>query len=149
MTSLILSTALLIVVLYLLLRPVLRPRTEESDGVSDPVLADLYAQKELLYTNIREMEADRQIGKFSDEDFQQFSQRTKEKAAAVLRQIDAYQRGTLPPALDETIEAAIRSRRATPVAGGTPQFCSRCGAPLRPEDQFCSQCGAPVQRETT
>ena len=24
------------------------------------------------------------------------------------------------------------------------KFCSKCGAPLKPDDQFCSICGTPV-----
>ena len=24
------------------------------------------------------------------------------------------------------------------------KFCSKCGAPLKPNDQFCSKCGTPV-----
>ncbi len=147
MTLLLCSAALLIIVLYLLLRPIWWSQAED-DRVADPVLADLYAQKELLYNNIREMEADRRVGKFSNDDFQRFSKQSKEKAAAVLRQIDAYQQGIFLPGLDEAIETAIGAKRSVSLVG-VSRVCSQCGAPLQPGDRFCGQCGAPVRREAT
>ncbi len=64
---------------------------EEAEEVVVPqekALHDLLLQKEQTYAAIKELEFDYQMDKLSEEDYQELSGQYKQKAVAVLQQID-------------------------------------------------------------
>ncbi len=146
-----------------ILWPYLRPQSVGAAPVAkiDPQLAELYAQRDMLYQAVRDARFDLQTGKLSQEDYDQQSARIKQNAATVLQEIDALEANLAPPELDAQIEAEVAAARAMPEPlkkstsnggevkraknGATDRFCGKCGAVLRPNDGFCGKCGAPMR----
>ncbi len=66
------------------------PRAEdEQDGGARAELAELEAQKEAKYREIRDAELDRRTGKLSQEDWQALDRGLRAEAVALLRRLDA------------------------------------------------------------
>ncbi len=64
---------------------------EEAEEVIVPqkkAMNDLLLQKEQTYAAIKELDFDYQMDKLSEEDYQELSEQYKQKAVAVLQQID-------------------------------------------------------------
>ncbi len=80
----------LLVVLALL--PVLIPFFRSSEGSplgsEQTELAELLAEKQMMYAAIKELEFDYQAGKLSLEDYEQARQSYELRAVALLKQID-------------------------------------------------------------
>lgn len=144
--------AALIVAVWPLLRPL--PAAISSEGPSGEKLSSLLETKESLYEAIKELEFDRQAGKLSEEDFKALSGLYRERALAVLRQIDEAEKldvGDEPSSLELELEREISSLRRVPerekgaeTAPPSMTLCSACGGPLGEGDRFCSSCGERV-----
>ena len=148
--------AALLVALYIFVSQPLRRAHQAPDTESQ--LETLVAQRESLYTQIRELDFDHATGKVTDADYTPLRDRLKAEAAGVLRQIDhligslpagevdsieqavAARRKRRPAAADADLEAAIAARRKRAAA----LACRHCGNPLNPNDSFCARCGTPV-----
>lgn len=149
---------LLLVAGAAILSPFFRQQPAVVGGAGiDPRLADLYAQRDMLYQALRDAKFDLETGKLSEEDFARQSTRLKHQAAEVLRRIDQLEQQLIPPALDERIEDLVAERRQQPQAlkrslprattpAATAGFCTQCGAPLAANDRFCGKCGQPIRR---
>ncbi len=124
----------------------------------DSQLDSLLAQRESLYTQIRELDFDHATGKLADEDHAPLRARLVARAADVLRQIDALD-GAVSAAEDDALEKAIAARRrrqpsttasldaeleAAVAARRKTLTCPNCGKPIHAGDAFCSKCGAPI-----
>lgn len=79
--------------------------------------AHLYANLDTLIRTLKDLEFDFQIGRVSEEDFEQGTRRYRREAVAVLKDIDSMERDG---------EAV----------------CSTCGAAVGKDHQFCRQCGS-------
>lgn len=71
-------------------RPFRAGRGEDGD-VEDPVVAELEAEKEAKYREIRDTEMDHRTGKLSDEDFRAVDAGLRSEAVAILDRLDAAQ----------------------------------------------------------
>ncbi len=151
----IMVVAALLVAVWPLLRP--SPAPISSRTSFREKLPSLLETKESLYEAIKELEFDRQAEKLSEEDFKVLTGVYRERALAVLRQIDEAEKLEVreePNNLELELEREISALRGVPHEGkggekGLPEtaLCSGCGSPLSEDDRFCSSCGKRVQGE--
>lgn len=106
--------------------PLLQARRGAEPGDADAL--PLERQKREALAAIKEAEFDRAMGKLSDADFAQITQRYRDQALAAMAAMDAA-------------TAAGRSR-ASPMA-----FCPRCGTKLPPRANFCGGCGHALRSQ--
>lgn len=97
-----------------------RRGAEAGDGDALP----LERQKREALAAIKEAEFDRAMGKLSDADFAQITQRYRDQALAAM--------------------AALETGAARP---GAPRlaFCPQCGTKLAPRANFCGGCGTALR----
>lgn len=145
---------LLVVVAYLIARPLILP-DEELEEEHESLLE---AQKELTLDAIRDLDMEFATGKLSEVDYQQLRARYVAEAAATLEALDEAAaaagagngRGApaladaekglgAEPAIDE-LEEEIAARKT---ALGS-RSCPACGATRGAEDRFCRGCGEPL-----
>jgi len=158
--SLLLSLALLLLVGFIVARPILEQRGAREKEISR---ADqLVAERESLLTALRDLDFDHATGKISDEDYAPQRAQLVAQGVAVLKQLDALRpalREDTASAADE-IERAVAARRKTraaatvedqieaevaarrkPVPAANAVICPNCGASAQPGDRFCPKCG--------
>lgn len=130
MEILFLLSIILGTVLYVVM-PFLRKRTRlTGDGIPSTRRLDrLYARRDNLLSDIKDLEFDREMGKVSEKDFADISARYRREAVSVLKDIDFMQRGDGPQSSSEFEEV------------GRESCCPQCGASVGLEDRFCRQCG--------
>jgi Zn finger protein HypA/HybF involved in hydrogenase expression len=95
-----------------------------------PRVGELDAIKRSALTAIVDLEADRSVGKLSDEDFEVLRAQYEGEALRALTELDAL--GARPGGPDEELEAEIAAMRVR-------LECPRCGS-LRATDGTCPQC---------
>ena len=130
-------------------------RAEEDDK-----LADLVYRKDETMRSIKEVEFDYHTGKLSQADYEQYDQRLRQQAIALIRQIEV--RAPEMTEMDASLEKAIATRRkvtdpaaeavdangrAPATAPGKANFCHNCGTQARPDDRFCANCGTALRTE--
>jgi len=98
--AILIGLVVLAAVTYYVSRPLVQfRRTGKSDGVD---AFSLEAQRESLYTQIKELDLDHATGKVNEEDYVRLRADLVAQAAAVLKQID----GVVPPSAPVAIRAA-------------------------------------------
>jgi hypothetical protein len=154
--TLLLDLALLAVVAYVIVRPLLRPAHTRD---AQPSAAEaLTAERERLLAALRDLELDHATGVVAEQDYGPQRAQLVTRGAAVLRQLDelaARPRGQAPQArrsIEDEIEAAVSQRRqgrhgaASRGAGSSPaSACPTCGQAAQPGDRFCAHCGAALE----
>lgn len=132
-------------VLYPLLR---RPsRTEQLEAKLNGAVGSLQEQRDAIYAALKELDFDFQTGKLSSEDYESLRHQYRQRAVAILQQIDDVQkRGAVDYELEAEIQIA-RARRARQrkQQGARPSLswtCAECGRTMTAADNFCSGCGA-------
>jgi hypothetical protein len=166
--SILLGAALLIVVAFIVARPLL-DRAGARDRAPGPAEALLF-ERERLLTALRDLDFDHATGKLVEEDYSAQRAQLVAQGAEVLRQLDALgpaPDGDARPRVDHDseIEQAIARRRARPAAVTAPAKASAAASPTaapsaavavdqaieaevarrRQKPRFCSQCGQPLQ----
>ena len=166
--SILLGLALLLVVTFVVLRPMLEQRAapEPEEGAADQLLL----RREQVLTQLRDLDFDHATGKFNEEDYAAQRAQLVAEGVAILKELDAQgieaaavggngrpaapeldeieaaiaQRRTRPavPPPDE-IEAAIGQRRQVRAAAASPS-CPNCSAAVQPADRFCPKCGTAL-----
>lgn len=126
---------------------------EEVDDVDgheeDAEFEDVLLRREGVYSAIKELDQDYQMGNLSERDYRDLRDSYKLKAAMVLKQIDEM----VPVVQRDAEEPMERSAQRVVSSGGVAaparkrtavRFCSGCGAKLSAGDRFCAGCGRPV-----
>ena len=96
-------------------------------------------RKAAIYENLRDLQFEYRLGKFSDEDYQSTKRDLQKELAVVLSEVDKLKaqlgmNGAVPlPAPAPKVEKA----------GGT--VCPACGAKFEKELKFCGECGKPMK----
>ena len=152
-------------------RPLVQAR--RSANVDETAALTLDAQRESLYTQIKELDLDHATGKINEDDYTRQRAELVTEAASVLKQIDGVRQAPAPvddveamiaarrkprsataatPAAapktaDVDLEAAIAARRKTAPAAGAELKCPKCGKPIRAEDAFCAKCGTALRTQ--
>jgi hypothetical protein len=146
-----------------------RARQHRRAGTGQ-ALSALLAEQDRLLSTLQELDFDHALGKIPAEEYPSQRSRLVERAAAVLRQLDALAPDHLertpdrerfrapaparPGAInsknaaskvtDEELENLIARRRSVR-RGNAASFCPQCGKPVQPSDAFCSACGKPLK----
>ncbi|RME07604.1 MAG: zinc ribbon domain-containing protein [Anaerolineae bacterium] len=159
--SIFLILALLILTGLYIARPFLEHR---SRGVTqeEHELSALLAERDRILNSLAELDFDHSLGKIPEEDYPLMRQALLRRGAAVLRQLDEYQKGygerlqaalaepaaatsqPKPAEADDPIEALLAKRRQQreSQAGG---FCPQCGSAVTRSDRFCPKCGTALK----
>ncbi len=112
--------------------------------------ADLLAERNRIYAEIRDLDFDYKTNKLTDEDYTAQRHALFAQGVDVLKRLDDLPTVNASPDND-MIEAAVAAIRSggQPVelgaAGGAKaraSFCPQCGEAVQPGDRFCSVCGA-------
>jgi len=136
--------------LYVVLKPVFRPRPGEvaqteggsaADG-EDP--EDDLSPGAVALRALKEIEFDRATGKLSDADYEQL------KAAYTVAALAAL--GTEPESREPaTAPGSLLPAPVCPTHGPRPEpdalFCSECGRRLTVAPGFCARCGTALERD--
>lgn len=154
--------------------PLLRPRRAEPavDPVADE-LEELVVKRDETLAAIKELEFDYESGSLSEEDYKAMEERYRERAIAILRDIDQWQAGeTAADAIERQVTALRRatgpsketgasdeverrvqelrqSQRASqpPAIEAAAAFCHNCGAAVREGARFCPSCGTALAEQ--
>ena len=94
-------------------------------------------RKAAIYENLRDLQFEYRVGKFSDEDYQSTKRDLQKELAVVLSEVDKLKaqlamNGAVPPPAPKVEKA-----------GGT--VCPACGAKFEKELKFCGECGKPMK----
>jgi hypothetical protein len=175
LSALLIGIAILAGVVFFVSRPLLQAKRLPKAGATDT--SSLEAQREELYTQIKELDMDHATGKVNDEDYAPMRAGLVAQAAAVLKQIDGVAPATTSAAqtdeveamiaarrkprsasaanttaaantADTDAEAAIAARRKTVTPLAASPTCPQCGKPIGADDAFCARCGAALQPQT-
>jgi len=143
---------------------VARPLIEKMTGVETQKTHadDLFAQREAILIELRDVDFDHETGKMNDDDYKEQRARLTAKGVEILRALDGLKTEEAAPqidAADDEIENLIAIKRGKKIAqplpsnGKTPQgdaadtlFCTQCGAQAHAHDKFCAKCGAALQK---
>ena len=111
--------------------------------------AALEREKALVLRTIKELEFDRSMGKVSDKDFADMSQRLRVRAAGLIQQLDAGigYREQIEQELAKRFGAAHASAgRTAPTdePGSAERRCGACTTANPPDARFCKECGKAV-----
>ncbi|MCP4418118.1 MAG: zinc-ribbon domain-containing protein [Chloroflexi bacterium] len=144
--SILLGTALLVLVGLFLARPFLRPQEEE---VALTEQQQLLEEKEALLDQIQALDFDHETGKIPTELHAHQRAYLVEQATAVMQAIDGMGTVITPDAIDVDIEmeaaiARLRQHReasSVSVGNGQARFCPQCGSGTDSDDKFCTHCG--------
>ena len=156
--SILLGLALLLVVAFVVLRPMLaRPALPDPDEDS---VNQLLLHREQALTQLRDLDFDHATGKFNEDDYAVQRALLVAEGVTALKALDAHGSAPAAPELDE-IEAAVaqsRARRAAlspedkleaspgarRAASAALLICPECSTAVLLGDRFCPKCGTPL-----
>jgi hypothetical protein len=128
---------------------------ERRASLTERTRAVLEREKALALRSIKELEFDRAMGKVSESDYHEMSERLRARAGRLLRQLDAEG----DPGYREAIEKEL-VRRLGPSTGDAPApatdpattatdattlACAACNTANDPDARFCKGCGARLE----
>jgi hypothetical protein len=113
--------------------------------------AGLLAEKQSLLVALKDLEAERDSGKLSSNDYRELNQQYRLRARDVLRQLDALvapHRAEAKQLLDETLQVAPAVAPVdVPVVASAAVGCASCGASNDTDAVFCKKCGSRLKAE--
>ncbi len=146
----VIALVVLAITLAALAYPLYRARPQ-SATLNVSTLDDLLAQRDGLYATLRDLEADRQLGKLDEADYAARRAKYMAQASQVLQALDVVQGKGAATDAGARLEQEVRAQRKTTdrhaartkdkAAGG---FCRHCGKALDAGDKFCAKCGRAV-----
>lgn len=143
---------------------VARPLIEKMTGVeAEKTHADdLFAQREAILIELRDVDFDHETGKMNDDDYKEQRARLTAKGVEILRALDALKTQEAAPrvnTVEDEIENLIAIKRGEKIAKPLPSngktskgdaadtfFCTQCGTQAHAKDKFCAKCGASLQK---
>jgi len=130
-----LATLVFLISVGLVLYPLWRRQADAIFEPEDP-LEDLRLHRDMSYSAIMELDFDYEIGNLSSADYQKLREEYRDKAAAILKEMDRHQQD-----IPKMIEAAVMKARKR-----KGLYCPSCGALSERGARFCSQCGTRLRR---
>jgi len=104
----------------------------------------LLSEKQALLAALKDLEAERDAGKLSQDDYRELNEQYRQRARQVLRQLDgmlAPHRAAAKSLLAVAGKTQVAAPAAKPVASAA-NGCSSCGATNDADAAFCKKCGA-------
>ena len=172
LSAFLLLLAIFIPAVLFVARPFIENRRMLVVSAEEHERSALMAERDRLLMTLQELDFDHALGKIPSEDYPITRSELMQRAADVLRKLDAFQASRSPIGAEERIEAAIAARRADAAtrsdssqsepddtiealiasrkaarkekSGG---FCANCGKPILRSDRFCPNCGKAVRQE--
>jgi len=113
--------------------PLLRPGRGEADIVPTDHggTEDLLAQRDAAYAAIKELEFEFHLGNLSQRDYEELRARYRQRAADILRRLDAAER----EAAAASNEGRARCPGCQAIVQAGDRFCGRCGTRLPPAEE--------------
>ena len=171
--SILLLLAILLLAALFVARPFLENRRMLAVSAEEQELSSLMAERDRLITTLQELDFDQTLGKIPAEDYPAMRAELMQRAADVLRKLDAFQAAQSAPGDAESrIEAVIAARRADAAAKSVSPnlesddalegliasrkaarkeksagFCPKCGKAILRSDRFCPHCGQPIKKD--
>lgn len=166
--AILLLLAVLILTVLFVSRPFFSGRRMQAVSSEEHEVSSLMAERDRLITTLQELDFDYTLGKIPAEDYPNMRAVLLNRAAEVLRGLDALQAGSSANgAAEDRIEAVIAARRADaaarkPGAASDDEieeliasrksarrekpagFCPKCGKPILRSDRFCPHCGTSI-----
>jgi hypothetical protein len=138
-----------------MLAPLAAPdATMFAEPLSERERAALQREKMLVLRSIKELEFDRSMGKLSQKDFDEMSERLRARAMTLMKQLDEGAGGYRElierelrarlgrgPGSGAAVTAAVAEDAATATVTGT---CATCGTVNDEDAAFCKRCGGKL-----
>src|SRR5581483_11015556 len=130
-----------------LIAAVVGPLFRKNDSLESAIIEEtewdlLQRKKEVVLSNIQDLDFEYKCGKLSDDDYKKIRSQMGGEAAAVFRQIDDIE---ATQDLDALIRREINLRRNRSAAGAVQVNCPGCGAANPTTNKFCAECGAKLK----
>ncbi len=113
--------------------PLLQKRQQKVSFARNHRAEEFEARKAEIYAAIKDIDFDFQMGKLSQEDYDQLRSQYKAEAVSLLKRIDqtlGQNKGSGQPQKGKSSSLV--------------KFCHQCGQPLQQSDVFCTSCGEKV-----
>ena len=173
--AILLLLAILVLAALFVARPFLESRRMSAVSDDEQELSSLMAERDRLITTLQELDFDQTLGKIPADDYPAMRAELIQRAADVLRKLDAFQATqSAPTDAESRLEAVIAARRADAAAqkpSSNPEadeaieeliasrkaarkeksagFCPKCGKAILRSDRFCPHCGKPLNKDLT
>ena len=141
-------------------RPLVSPEEDRTVMVGQRTRVALEREKLLTLRSIKELEFDRAMGRLSDEDWNEMSGRLRQRAARLMKQLDAgagYREqiekdlakriegdARLKPSRDEAGNSSATERGDRSAKASAERLCASCDTANDSDAKFCKSCGAKL-----
>jgi hypothetical protein len=151
------TTALVGLAALRMLRPLMRAQDDRTPMVGARTRAALEREKLLTLRAIKDLEFDRAMGKLSEGDFRDMSERLRARAMRLMKALDAgagyreqverdlLKRLKIAPASD-SIRASAEAAQTSPTTEvrADTRTCAACSTGNERDARFCKQCGSKL-----
>ena len=133
-----------------MLRPLVSPEDDRTVMIGQRTRVALEREKTLALRSIKELEFDKAMGRVSDEDFKEMAGRLRQRAARLIRQLDAgagYRQQIereLEKRLGTETQRGTETRRSSLTQEQAERHCSACETVNDADAKFCKSCGAKL-----
>ena len=129
-----------------LIAVVVSPLFRKDDSLESAIIEEtewdvLQRKKEVVLSNIQDLDFEYKCGKLSEEDYKQIRAQMGTEAAAVFREIDHIESSQ---DLDTLIRREVTLRRHRNAAP-SQIACSACGISNPTTNKFCAECGTKLK----
>ncbi len=107
--------------------PFFQKEQVELDFNSTNKIDELLARKAEVYSAVKDIEFDWEMGKLSQDDFHELRDSYKTEAAQLIQRIEQIQSG---------------GKHKKKKSSKAEKFCHECGDKIAADDKFCMNCGA-------
>jgi len=134
------TTALVGLAALRVIRPLVSPHDDKSAVIGRRTRAGLEQEKTIALRTIKELEFDRAMGKISEEDFHEMSQRLRARASRLIKQLDAAAGYRSQIERDLAKRLGESGKASVDVANAT-RACPKCATANDLDARFCKACG--------
>lgn len=122
----------------------------KASEVVSPERAALLAEKRTLLLALKDLEAERDSGKLSGDDYTDLNEQYRKRAREVLRELDGLigpHRGRAQQLLAAALNKPTAAVPAQPPVASAAASCTSCGMNNDTDAVFCKKCGARLRTE--
>jgi len=136
---------------YSMFLPLMAPDVyDRTEMIGTRTRAALDREKTLVLRSIKELEFDRAMGKVSDSDFSEMSNRLRQLAKSLLRQLDAdgvNYRDRIERELADLLR--LDSQVSESPRSNDRRQCANCGTSNESDSEFCKSCAVKLEELTS